>query len=385
MKNRFFISDIPPRYFIRMKDENDILEIESEYYGNFTDYYAQKDVLTDSFSFPIRKAAYEMFNKPPQIFSHYVRPDLQINNEEIVKDFKDKIIFLSYYESEEDGDVISTIIVKLADIRALVVFHNDTIKVYYADLRDTDMIKLFIKSITDEKAKYLRPKPVESSKLSLICKESNGLVLRNFSIAKVDLDLDTHYNDGLKETHKTIMQRLTTPKDKGIVILHGVPGTGKTTYLRYLINQITNKKLIFMPPDLAHELASPGFIPFILNNPNSILVIEDSENIISERKGGQNQAVSNLLNMSDGLLADVLNIQLICTFNADINRIDQALLRKGRLIAKWDFKELEQEKAKKLAESLGVTFEGEATLANIFNAKEKMETKEPRKAVGFKI
>jgi len=34
---------------------------------------------------------------------------------------------------------------------------------------------------------------------------------------------------------KSIRDRLSTENDKGIVLLHGLPGTGKTTYLRHLI------------------------------------------------------------------------------------------------------------------------------------------------------
>jgi len=57
-----------------------------------------------------------------------------------------------------------------------------------------------------------------------------------------------------------------------------------------------------------------------------------------------------LLNISDGLLYDCLNIQIICSFNIDIIKVDSALLRKGRLIAKYEFKELEVAKAQALSD-----------------------------------
>ena len=43
--------------------------------------------------------------------------------------------------------------------------------------------------------------------------------------------------------------------------------------------------------------------------------------------------MSDLLNISDGLLADFLHVQVICTFNHPLSMVDSALLRKGRLIA----------------------------------------------------
>ena len=87
-------------------------------------------------------------------------------------------------------------------------------------------------------------------------------------------------------------------------------------------------------------------IPIFIENPDSIFVIEDAENIVLDRERNGNSSVSALLNISDGLLSDCLNIQIICSFNTDVSKIDNALLRKGRLIAKYDFQDLEVEKAR---------------------------------------
>ncbi|MBK6285475.1 MAG: hypothetical protein IPF54_24935 [Draconibacterium sp.] len=78
------------------------------------------------------------------------------------------------------------------------------------------------------------------------------------------------------------------------------------------------------------------------------------------------------MNISDGLLSDCLNIQIICSFNTDITKVDSALLRKGRLIAKYEFKELEPEKANSLSMKLGfdATFNKPASLTAIYNQDE---------------
>ena len=65
--------------------------------------------------------------------------------------------------------------------------------------------------------------------------------------------------------------------------------------------------------------------------------------------------MSNLLNLSDGLLSDGFHIQIICTFNTELSRIDKALLRKGRLIAAYHFGPLAADKAQALATTLGQT------------------------------
>ena len=56
--------------------------------------------------------------------------------------------------------------------------------------------------------------------------------------------------------------------------------------------------------------------------------------------------------MSDGLLADDLGIKFICTFNEDIKDIDPALMRKGRLVSKYEFKPLTVEKTNALLEHI---------------------------------
>ncbi|TAD97616.1 MAG: AAA family ATPase, partial [Bacteroidetes bacterium] len=166
-----------------------------------------------------------------------------------------------------------------------------------------------------------------------------------------------------------------TQDDKGLVLLHGEPGTGKTHYIRYLTGKI-DKKMIYIPSDYADKVASPQFLPLMISNPNSILIIEDAESIIESREStGRTAAVSSLLNIADGLLSDCLNLQILCTFNTHIDNIDKALLRRGRLIANYQFNALETEKAQKLSDSLGFTvkYDKPATLSDIYNSEDKEE------------
>jgi hypothetical protein len=58
--------------------------------------------------------------------------------------------------------------------------------------------------------------------------------------------------------------------------------------------------------------------------------------------------------MTDGLLNDMLNLQIICTFNVGLKKIDSALLRPGRLIARKEFKPLAELDANLLAQRLGI-------------------------------
>ncbi|RAK62256.1 AAA family ATPase [Hymenobacter edaphi] len=215
----------------------------------------------------------------------------------------------------------------------------------------------------------------------------NDLEFTPLDINIPELDLSTHYNDDLLPAHDTIVRRLQQPQDKGIVILHGPPGTGKTSYIRHLCGQ-TDKPKLFIPPNLAARIADPEFINLLHDNTNSILIIEDAEALLTKRDaaGGGPSAVSNLLNLSDGLLADCFHIQIVCTFNTDLSRIDSALLRKGRLIAAYHFQPLTQPKAQALATSLGHTnpLDEPTALADIYNREEQeFEVGKAPKRIGF--
>ena len=71
-------------------------------------------------------------------------------------------------------------------------------------------------------------------------------------------------------------------------------------------------------------------------------------------RGSDNrEQVSAILNLSDGMLADFLRLQIICTINCSAADIDPALLRPGRLLCHRVFGRLDYAQAARLAESLG--------------------------------
>ena len=91
--------------------------------------------------------------------------------------------------------------------------------------------------------------------------------------------------------------------------------------------------------------------------------------------------------MSDGLLGDGLNLKFICTFNAPLTTIDDAILRKGRMKVMYEFNDLSPEKTQKLAKDIGVDIpQGESLpLCDIYNymSKNDYTDKNNKKTIGF--
>ena len=235
---------------------------------------------------------------------------------------------------------------------------------------------------------FCKKSHTQKSKIECISFDDRRYYLKDMAIKPIaDMDISLLYNDDFVPVDANIRSFLETDKN-GLVILHGEQGTGKTSYIRHLIS-VTNKHFVYLPLDMASGMSDPRMITFICNElKDAVVVIEDCEQLLVDRSdsSGINTGLVNILNMADGLLGDSLNIKFICTFNSNVQRIDKALLRKGRLTDKYEFGKLTKEKTTALMHKqyhVDGDFEP-MTLAEIFNYNiENHGQNRTRKSVGF--
>jgi hypothetical protein len=229
------------------------------------------------------------------------------------------------------------------------------------------LIEEFHKSIID-----VRVSSTEKSSVYMVVMNQGSLDLKSFDIIAPEIDIKMNYGDEWAIKHDHLVESLTVNHKKGIALLHGLPGTGKSMYIRHLISLLSeNRTMIYLPNQMIDSITDPAFIPLMADYPNSILIIEDADEAIKSRKVG-GRAVDKLLNLADGILSDFLGTQIICTFNSDITTIDEALLRKGRLILKHKFGKLPREQAQRLSDNLGfkTIIDSDMTLAEIYNQED---------------
>jgi len=240
----------------------------------------------------------------------------------------------------------------------------------------------FEKKLSDLMSKHLMHKAAEKPFIYMIEAGDDGGWEMNSHPLHDDFeieDLEINYGSGFTDFHHDLMDRFEE-ETKGLALFHGEPGTGKTYYIRHLLKEMTvsDKVVIYMPPNMVDHLTEPGFMGFLMKQLTEwadqgdycVLLIEDAEPLLAKRQEGiRIQGVTNLLNMTDGLLNDMLNLQIICTFNVDLKKLDSALLRPGRLIARKEFKALSIIDTNRLAQRLGIKhhFKKPATLGEIYS------------------
>lgn len=248
-----------------------------------------------------------------------------------------------------------------------------------------------VNGIEGELATYKeKPETLEKLPSFGILHSSDGSIeVKEITLDKaVTVDLALNYGKEFPTKHEALMKKLVE-RQNGLYLLHGIPGSGKTTYLKYLAQELASKdkKFIFVPTNQIDALTSPNILPVLLDNKNSVLVLEDAERaVISRESGGDGSVVSTLLNFGDGILGSMLKISLIVTFNTSKEKIDAALKRKGRLLFEHQFDKLSLEDTKTLAAHLKKPpiIDEPMTLADIYNLEdENYATKEEVRRMGF--
>lgn len=321
---------------------------------------------------------YQVFQGIPSYLLNDKSIDFEFSRNYIEKTYGGELqyIYNGGEVSPKDGEKIFCI-TYIFDNNLIIRISDHKLKFYFRERAD--------KRIDDVILNTQDYKPIKTKEayISFILAGTGGLKIIDSKLAPREVSIDENYNDDLKEKSESIIKHLNEKKS-GIYLLHGDAGGGKSSYIRWLKTQ-TDKKFIFMPLNVAANVDSPELLGLMMGNEESVLIIEDAEKLIKSREGDQNSTIASLLNLSDGLIGQTLNIQVICTFNTHLSKIDSALKRKGRMLEAYEFKKLDLAKTRALFKKLGHTGEPteEMILADIFNYDQEDYEFERKGQIGF--
>lgn len=315
--------------------------------------------------------------------------ETSFNKEETTTKLKAKYqVEQIYSDYTKTGRLNGTILV--GDDFALVVSGRERTTIYIFDLTGG--------SKSREVAEELGSTDQNDTHFYVLIPHSSGFTLEALPGTEQKV-IESNYSSSIIKKFKKAALDLRSEDPIGrIVIINGEPGTGKTYLVRGLIYAAETSKAIIIPPNAIERLTEPAFITTLMDERASlsrnvplVLIIEDADSIIQTRMSDNMPAVSALLNISEGIVGEKLNIRVIATTNAKRVEIDPAILRPGRLSQHLEVGKLTLDEAKAAMQNLGGNpdlITKSATLAEVYKLlkdKDEVPNSNADDSVGFML
>lgn len=249
--------------------------------------------------------------------------------------------------------------------------YNSSTKPYEVTDRDMTVIVQGLPDMVPSIAKHVDDTKVEVTKSRIEWKFMSGgrPQSKNMTIKDPPKPLDEFY-PWLNDSIENYFDRFLA-SDSNILIFLGEPGAGKTSLIRHLIVSRDLNCTVTYDNELLKS--DSLYVDYLLDDDMNMLIVEDAETILTDRKNAGNQIMSKLLNVSDGLVK-VFNKKMIFTANVnEIDDIDSAILRPGRAFDIVKFRKLTFKEAVAAAKAAGIdppTEHDDYSLAEVFKLKE---------------
>lgn len=195
------------------------------------------------------------------------------------------------------------------------------------------------------------------------------------------IEISTNYTDKARNGMERLLALEDCPEAR-LIVWHGPTGTGKTHALRALAREWSpwcDVAFISDPEEFIGGVGrySPSYLFHVsrdarptVNSARSVLIVlEDSGELMSgDARSQAGQGLSRLLNLTDGMLGQGLNVMVLITTNEPLSTLHSAVRRPGRLLAEIEFGSFSPELANDWLEARGshLTVDAPTTLAELY-------------------
>lgn len=241
---------------------------------------------------------------------------------------------------------------------------------FYYNSKSISEIESLIEKISEAEINYQDSDSQERFNSAILTPE--GLDIESINLLDTDYEnIDLYYNEHVAKDSKKIIREIKK-KNKGLTLIFGQRGTGKTHLINHIISSL-DKMVIFIPSTMIdHTINNPDFINFIRRYKNSIIVIDDCDTLFTDIYRKSTLFVNNLLQLVDGYQSDLFSLHFILSFNIDSEELyDKSLFDCNHLIGQIELDELDLSKIKDLCEHLKCKskFKSETRVSDVVHSR----------------
>jgi AAA+ ATPase superfamily predicted ATPase len=303
---------------------------------------------------------WDIFGKRPNkivIHNTYsTKPFAKIVSEHSIE----KNIFTEILPNDEDFTINDKIISNLGDdvyLSYIVIDRNQDnsivsdIVFFYKSQESSKKVQSIIEELNDCLVDFCEE---ETNNLNTIALSTqSGLEIEPIELDDDFENFDHYYSSNTGKSVEKLIKKIKK-SDKGLSVLYGERGTGKTSVINYIASKL-DRIVIFIPNNLIeHTINNPDFRKFIKKFQKPVIVLDDCELTLSDYYNRTNITTNNILQMVDGFLSDTMEVNIICIFNTDDeDDIDEALLDCNSLIDVIEFEYLSGEESEELSKVVG--------------------------------
>lgn len=313
--------------------------------------------------------------------------DARTSSHSIIEAFSEERLKLNAFSKEKDygysfsgyGEIPFEEIHKLFGKEVFERIDDDGDKCFYFATKDT-VLKLYIanKSISGELIsnsslmiddvksifKDIIGKRTPSNNVHVLVAGAGGLSL--VSVGEINHPLcKENYTPDIISNFDHLVDCLNNQTPCGrLSILEGPPGTGKSFMIRSIITQV-EATFILIGSSLVGSISGPDIFPVIMRQAGNlfdtpsgeekrpiVIIIEDADAALVKRDHHTNDKISDVLNMGDGLLGELVDMRIIATTNAKQFELDPAICRAGRMCRHLHLDNLNENHAKDIYKRL---------------------------------